>query len=132
MEVVQREVAEQEIDKWLDSKKIFKSDRENNQSQIDTLVDAIVNGVLSVDSEGNFVHKLMFPTEGDKSITELKYKKRLQERDTRRPLKGVSPTDIEGRMTAYIQALTDETSGIIGALDTYDARIAKSIVVFFL
>lgn len=132
MDKVSREVAEKEIDKWLDAKKVFESDREAQKGSIETLVDAIVNGVLIIDEELVITHKLMFPAEGDKAVTEIKYKKRLMERDTRKPLTGVSPQDIDGRMVAFIQALTGESKGVIGAMDTADMRIAKSIVVFFL
>ena len=134
MEKVAREVAEKEINDWLDSKKIFESDREAQKASVETLVDAIVNGVLTVNEDGNLVHTLLFPLgeEGKRNVTTLTYKKRLAERDTRKHLKGVSPQDVEGRMIAYIQALTDEAAGIIGALDTTDSRIAKSVVVFFL
>lgn len=134
MEKISVELAEQEINNWLESKKIFEAERVRQKQSVETLVDAVVNGFLTVKEDGDLQHTLLFPigSEEKAQVKTLTYKKRLAERDTRKALKGVSPSDVEGRMLAYIQALTDEAAGIIGALDTSDSRIAKSIVVFFL
>lgn len=130
MGVVSKEVAEKDINGWLDSKKIY--DREENTATIETLVKAVENGVLVVTEEFDLVHTLLFPTQGEKPLTSLKYKNRLAERDIKAAMKGVSANDMDARMTAYIYALTGVAKGLIDALDTSDTRIAKAVVVFFL
>ena len=131
MLVVSQEVAEKEVSDWLDKKKIFPQDREALKYQIDVLVSAVSNGVISIDEQGNLIHKLLFPLDNEKPVTTLKYKGRLAEKDTRRAMKGVSPGDVDGRVNALIMSLTDESSGVIGALDTADSKIAKAITNFF-
>ena len=133
MGVVTREIAEAEITGWLDKKKIMSQQREENKSSIDTLIEAIAEGVLTLDPDTNiFTHKLLFPTDGEMPVTELTYKPRLNDNMLRQYLSGVKPADVDGRILAYMAALTGKAKGILSALDTADKRIATSIVLFFL
>lgn len=133
MGVITREIAEAEITAWLDKKKIMSQQREENKSSIDTLIEAIVEGVLVLDSDTNtFTHKLLFQMDGEMPVTELTYKPRLNDNMLRPYLSGVKPADVDARILAYMAALTGKAKGILSALDTADKRIATSIVLFFL
>lgn len=131
-EKVSRELAEQEMNSWLDAKKIFASRRENYKDAIETLIEAIQNGVLILEEGGQFRHKLLFPIQGEMAITELTYKPRLNKKMLETPLKGVKANDSQGRMLAYLQALTDAPKNILAVLDHEDDRIADSILIFFI
>lgn len=129
--LVAKEVAEAEVERWLAYKRVNDTDRESSKGHIDVMVDAVKDGHLIIDDECNITHRLIFPTETEKPVLELKYKRRLMERDTEKTLKGVGIGDYDGRIKGFIQALTNETKGVIGAMDTADIKIAKAIAAFF-
>lgn len=129
---VSRDVAQQEVESWLDKKKVLQTTRETNDNDINTLVGAITEGVLTLNDKGEFEHTLQHPFGEEESVTGLVYKNRLNDRMLRPYLVGVKPTDADARITAYICALTGQARGIIDQLDTIDKKIAMSITVFFL
>lgn len=130
---ISHDVAESEIQKWLDKKKIYVSVREKHKDTIQFLSEAISNGDLLYDEvENSFTHKLLFQTSGESPLTELKYKGRLNDNMLRPYLKGIAGDDGEGRLVAVICALTESPRGIITALDSLDKKIAMSIAIFFL
>lgn len=130
---VAHEVAERDILKWLDTKKVFTGVREKHKDTIEFLTEAIEDGALVYNEEDNsFTHNLLFPTSGEKPLTELKYKSRINDNMLRPYLKGVANDDGDGRVTATICALTEQPRGIINALDSLDKKICMSIVIFFI
>lgn len=134
MEKVSIKTAEKEVKAWADYKKIDETKREENKEQLAKLAEAISLGHLSYDSKEHFlVQKLKFPLgEGATAVTELKYKARLKMNEVTARTKNVKPSDTYGLITAYVCALTDQNSGILGGLDSEDNRIAQAIAVFFL
>lgn len=129
---VAREVAEQEVQKWLDSKKVFDSTIEENQDSIKILTEAIMQGTLTLNDDFSFTHKLLFPLgDGETMVGELKYKHRINEKETQKYLKGVSAKDGDGRLNATIAALCNTARGIIEGLDTMDKKISNAIAIFF-
>jgi hypothetical protein len=122
------EGARQEVEAWLDEKKVSPTKRQNFDDHIDTLATAVLDGWLSRNKDGQFVQTLKFPV-GE--VKELTYKKRLQKKELKPYIKGVKQGDADGRMTAYICALTHQVSGIIDGLDSEDQEISNSIAVFF-
>ena len=129
------EEATQEVSKWLDCKKINEKKRDVYASQIETLVDGFVDGILELDSETKKItHNLKFPLEDDKgvaTVSKIVYKPRMRVSEPYAYLQGVKSSDADGRVNAYIAALTEQSTGIIKKLDTEDYAIASSIVVFF-
>lgn len=128
--------AEAEIKKWLDFKKVKPKKRESLQDNIDSMVDNIVDGTLVLDDK-TFVltHALSFPLENDKgevTVKELVYKPRIQVRDINVKMKGLKPTDADGRIIGYTRALTDQPAEVIKSLDTEDNTLAQHITGFFL
>lgn len=128
-EKISRDVAEREINDWLDSKKVFDSEKEDKADHIDILTDAIMNGVLIWNSEEKKLkQRLLFPID---EIEELNFEHRLNHKMLAPYLKGVSEKDSDGRMLAHIAALTKVNRGILQSLDSRDKKIAISIVIFF-
>lgn len=129
---VGREVAEKEIESWLDFKKVNEKKREAYKDNIDTLIDAVADGTLTLNDDKTFVQKLRFPIgEGD-SIKTLSYKPRLKVSTVHVCLQGVKSTDADGRVCAYVSALTGTDRNIIKALDTEDYSVGQAIAIFFL
>lgn len=125
-----REVAEQEVNAWLDFKKVRDRKRESSEDSIESLVYGFMDGDLVMDSESKEITlKLQFPIGG--SINELKFKPRLRLNDVHSHLKNVKSSDVDGRILAYVCALTGQNSGIISNMDSEDYSIAQSLAVFF-
>ena len=127
--------AEAEIKKWLDYKKVSPKKRESLQDNIDNMVDCIVDGTLVLQDDMKLLHTLSFPLENDKgevTVKELIYKPRLQVRDINVKMKGLKPTDADGRIIGYTRALTDQPAEVIKSLDTEDNTLAQHITGFFL
>ena len=129
--------AREEVESWLDYKKIRDSQREENQDNIEALVEWISEGVLSYDqSSGVFTHRLQFPLKNDGEgggnfLEELTYKPRIRVKDTKPHMKGVKSSDADGRVMAYLSAITNQNRSILENLDYSDYSIATNIVVFF-
>lgn len=133
MSKVSREAAEQEVNNWLDFKKVNAKKRETFKENIDILVDAISDGNLVIDDKDFvFTHTLKFPLgEGD-SVRELKYKPRVKVSTIHVCLQNVKAGDADGRICGHIAALTGIDRNIIKQQDTEDYEIGRSIAVFFL
>lgn len=131
---IKKEVAEKEVNSWLDFKKIDPLQREEQKDQVKALVSFVENGNLILNEDFTFTHILKFPLgeDGKMPVKELKYKARLKERELSSSLSNVKADDSEGRLMAHYQALTGEAKGIIAGLDKEDIKIARSIAVFFL
>src|SRR5688572_461068 len=93
--VIDRETAENEVNEWLESKKVFPSTIERHEDSVSVLQEAIMYGVLTFNKEDKSLnHKLIFPLgENGSGVTELKYIHRINEKGLQRFMKGVSPTD---------------------------------------
>lgn len=129
---VTQEQAEQEINQWLDTKKVYDSVRVEQKANIDLLIEAITRGDLVYnESDNSLKHILIHPIVSEKSTTELTYKGRLNDLDMRPHLKGVASNDGDARVLATIAALTNTPKGILAHLDTIDRRISNSIALFF-
>lgn len=133
MDKISREQATAEVKSWLDKKKVYESTRESQKDSIDLLVEAIVNGDLVLDSSTfEFKLKLLFPDALSGEITDLKFKPRLNDKMLKPCLNGVKSADADGRLLAYVSALTGQTKGVLEALDSADKKIVMAIAVFFL
>lgn len=133
MTSVSKEMAEAEVQAWLDKKKIFEDQKEQNRDSFDILVSAVMNGVITLDqTDWKFTHKLLFPFGEGEKVNTLTYKHRLNEKMLKPYQVGLSPKDGDGRFLAYVAALTEQPRAILENLDTADKKIANAIAIFFL
>lgn len=148
MTSVSREVAEAEVTAWLDKKKILQGTRDRNQEYINTLVDALSEGIIVIDGnpiDGKKVestatkeptwkikHTLQFPFGEDKSVHELEYLARLTDKMVKPYMVGVKADDADGRLLGYVAALSRQPRAVLENLDSLDKKIAMSVAVFFL
>lgn len=127
--VMNRDAAEKEIASWLDYKRIKESTREQYKGQIDVLVEAMQYGDITLNATSYVIkQKLSFPVEG--LIDELEYKARMSVGDLNKvPTKA---GDFDGKVVAYIAALTGKGMSHIQKMDSEDYKIGQAIAVFFM
>lgn len=128
--VITKAAAQEEIDAWLDSKKVFQGKRESSKDHLEILIEAMSVGCLVL-KEGKFVQTLLAPVGKDGEIKTLQYADRINRRMVAPHLQNVKASDGDGRILAYMAALTGQPKNILDKLDSEDQRIADSIVVFF-
>jgi hypothetical protein len=135
MTQIVREVAEAEINKWLDYKKVFASVREKNKDSVELLIEGIMNGTLTLNEGHQITHQLLVPLTGEggeTTVTSLTYKPRLNDKMLQSHMKGVANDDGDMRLLAIISALTGSMKGIVINLDSVDKKIAVAIAIFFI
>jgi hypothetical protein len=130
---ITRDQATAEVTGWLDKKKVYETTRELQKDSIDILIEAVMRGDLKLNPETFvFTHTLLEPESVNNEIKELTYKPRLNDKMLKPYLNGVKTTDAEGRLLAYVSALTGQVKGVLESLDSADKKIMLSIAVFFL
>jgi hypothetical protein len=132
---VNREQAVRELDKWFEFKKIRTNKREANKEFEETIVSAIIEGDLVIDENSNIKFKLPEPmsnSKGEVTVEELVFKPRLKVRELNAELRGVKNSDGDGRIVAYIAAITGQAPNIITNLYTEDYSLCTAIVMYFL
>lgn len=120
----------EELNKWLDFKKVAQRKRETYKDAIETLANGISDGLLTVDDKTYAITQtLSFPAGDIKTLT---FKPRLTVQDIKNKTATLKAGDSDGRMTAYVSALTDVSMGELSKMDTEDYNICQSIAVFFI
>jgi len=132
MNKLSREQAEVEVNSWLDHKKISAKKREAQRDQIESLVCAMEEGVLILNENKVFIHELLTPIGSEAKITKLEFAPRISIGSVHKHLEGVKSDSVDGRILAYVAALTSNTKDVIKKLDTEDYGICQSIAIFFL
>jgi len=132
--VVSLDVAQAEVEKWLDYKKVSQGKRDKQKAQIEVLVDAVCDGTLVLKEDLTWVHNLKFPvTLADKEeLKTLSYKPRISQGEAHMHLQRFKADDVDGRVLAYVLALTKTPQDFIKRLDTEDSSIAQGIAIFFI
>lgn len=130
--VISIEIAEGEVKKWLDYKKIGPTKQEANKDSIKAIAEAISEGVLRVTEEFEIIHTLKFPIKEEIETNELKYKPRIAVKAVHQQMVGVKADNVDARIMAYVAVLTGKAKGVLANLDSEDYSICTSIAVFFL
>lgn len=125
-ELITKEVAEQEINAWLDYKKIKPSQRISNKPHIDILVEGIMCGDLSIDPDKDFLitQKLCFPVDG--LFDSLTYKSRASVGDIQK-----ATNETKEVFFSTVSVLTGKGASHIKRMDSEDSKVAYAITVFF-
>ncbi len=141
--VMSQEVAEQELERWFDFRRVKERIRNNPDEGVgydvtrQALIDGFMYGQLEfIQESGILKQKLFWPVEnedGEVVLKELLWKPRIREKDLANPMKNVKQSDTNGRMKAYISAYTGENKGVLGMMDLADDYgLATSINTYFL
>jgi hypothetical protein len=126
------DVATKEVNEWVASKKFSESKKESLKDSIDSLIKAVADGTLAINEDKTINHELKFEVGADFKVKSFTYKHRLAQGEITKRTEGLKPTDADGRICAYIAALTGEPKSVILQLDTEDYSVAQSIAVFFI
>ena len=135
--VIPRDVAEEEVQKWLDYKRIsINEDDEEDVAKEKSLVKYFMDGSLCLNHDNfTITQKLKFPLsdeDGEVALAEIVYQPRLNRSHLNAKMKGVKASDVDGRLVGYTAALSGQPKGMLGKLDTEDNKVAQSVVMFFL
>jgi hypothetical protein len=130
------EMAKEETQKWLDARRVKASKIENSKELIETIEMAFLDGFLEFDEETKVLkQKLEFPIQNDKgetTVKSLEYAPRLRQIKITQATEGVSASNFNAILTAYVSAITGQAKAIIGALDTDDFATSRAIATFFM
>jgi hypothetical protein len=129
---VSREIAEADVQRWLDAKRIRQSKKTLLADNVEALIESVMEGFITIDENCNLTQILRFPVGLNENVKQLNFKTRLQVLEVSPFLKKVEQGDGDGRVLAYILAATEQPLGIIQSLDTEDLGVAQSVAVFFL
>jgi hypothetical protein len=132
MQKVSPEIAKEEIEKWLDYKKVSQSKRDSFAENLKALEEAIIEGSLVLNENFEFVQDLKFPIGEEVRTTQLVFKPRLKESTLAVHTTGLKIDDFYGRLYATVAALTGKPRDLIKSLDTEDYSIGKNIAFFFI
>jgi hypothetical protein len=128
MPVLSLELAQQEVEEWMNVKKVRTSVREANKENIQVLADGFMDGLLALNKETNEItQELMHPTDG---VKKLVFKSRLTAGDKSKYLSRAK-SDINSQIVALLAALSGENSALIAGLDTDDIAVSRSLTSFF-
>ena len=132
-EVVSYEQAQKEISKWLDMRRVSPMRRKSAfKREIERLEDAVMYGALIVNEDLSLRHVLHNPitnSKGTETLSELTYKSRVRVEDV--DYRGIKNDDADGRMLAFISALTGVPKPILRKLDFEENSLAQTIAGFF-
>lgn len=140
-EKVSREIAQEEVEAWMDAKKVGAAKRDSDlyREAKEALINGVMYGRLSFNTEtGQLTQYLDFPLElKDKqgntleTISKLPIRNRISEDDISAKLKG---KDHDGLniLRAYAAAITSQPMAVIGRLDSEDSSLLKSVASFFM
>lgn len=126
------ETATNEINRWLDYKKVDGKTRETNKDGIERLINGVCDGTLVMEDDCTITHTLKFPTDGDGQIKELKYKPRVKVNAIHMHLQGGSSTDFDFRTLATAAAISGQHKNVLKTLDSEDYKITQAITFFFM
>jgi len=135
MKKIAREVAELEFNQWLDFKKVRENKRTENKQFENLILDAMETGDVTIDGQKNINFKLSLPILDDAGKPFLEtfvFKPRIQVHELNNKLKGIAPADIDGRIAAYIAAISGQNIGLVGKMYTEDYSICQAVAMYFL
>ena len=133
MDKVSREIAEQEVNSWIEHKKMSNKRKEEKKDSIESLISYVQEGIISVDpSTFEIIQNLNFEIGEQIKIPNLKWKPFGNVGRVQLHMKNVDSTDFTGNCIAHACAQTGQSKNIINNLDSEDAVVMKVLAVFFM
>lgn len=133
-----RQLAEKEVNGWLDFQCIPKRQRDSMDATYQRLVDGVEDGRIIINPDFSVIQKLKFPASD--AVTELKFKPRLQVAEIKQAqeLEPGEESKEDGKTTgydtgfAYVKALTGQHKAMTGRMADKDYKLTDAIVLFFM
>lgn len=134
---ISREVAEKEVESWLDRMSFRKSKREKKEfkESVENLVDSMMDGLLSICEDGSLKYKLQYPVkddEGNPVLSELTFGKRITIENFAKQIKISKAETSEEKSVVLISTLTGEPQGLITKTKMGDFTELGGMAAFFL
>lgn len=126
--VLSNKVARNQVNTWLDKKKVKQKKRDDFEENIEDLVSGFETGQLILNDDNSISMNLIFPIGEIKTLT---FKPRITTADKRPYMRKVKTGDVRGTIVATGCALTGQATGIIERLDTEDFDLLSAISLFF-
>lgn len=140
--IMAKEVAEKEVEKWFDYRRVKDSARfspdENTGKDIlrEKLIESFMYGELIFDDKTGVLKQILIEPvkkeSGEIVLKELNFKPRIKRSALNEPMKSVKTNDTDGRLRAWISAITGANKAYLGSMDTSDYSTAEAIVTYFL
>jgi hypothetical protein len=133
MSKVSEDVAEKDVNRWLDAKKISDDKRQSMSDTIKEMVGYVKEGNLIISDDGKITQVLNFEIGEEDKVSELQYQNRISVDDIHKRMIGsqIKAGDVDGRIRVYVAALTKKPYALIGKLDSTDWSVASTIASFF-
>lgn len=133
---IAQEVAQDEVEKLLDLKRIMPLKRKDLAKPIEILVQAISLGYAVVDEKGMITQTLVDPvldTSSNPVLEKLEYKARLDPTTVNKRISELKAGSNQSvLLTCYASIATGQPSGIINKLDSTDRDTCDAICALFL
>ena len=120
--------AEAEVNALLDKKNIFPKRREALQQAVDSVVEAMQYGFVTINEDGTITQNMITPVD---SVSVITYKARIAPEVMNRQIASLKIDNATTRNVAYIKAYTGLLENVINKLETTDRNTAESIALFF-
>ncbi len=132
-DVITREIAEKEVNAWLQYKKVPEDYIAGSRMYIKGIEIAVREGSMVIDpTTFEITHKLKWPIgAADFEITELKYKARVGVSVIAANIAGIPVTDLTNRTLGILAALCGKPRTEIAPMDSEDFRAASDVAAFF-
>lgn len=133
MSKVPQEVAEQDVNKWLNSRNTSESKKSKMADSIKELEAYVMEGKLIVKEDGTLLQKLDCPFGEESVVSELTFKNRITVGDIQKRMTGnnIKSGDIDGRLMIYACALTGKAFEQIAKMDSSDYSVTSTVTSFF-
>lgn len=126
--VVEPSVAEKEVSQLLDSKNILPKRREALQPAVETVIEAVTYGLVTIDGDGRITQQL---TEKIGEIERIVYVPHVAPEVISKQLKGLKVYNQVNITAVYWKAYTGMMESTLDKLHPTDKAIAESLTFFF-
>jgi hypothetical protein len=131
-EMISAEVAEKELQEWLEKNYISEEKQESFQESVKIIKSAIQKGRLILQEDGKLKMNLISPIGSVASpVNELVFNARVNRKMVMPHLNGVKADNNDMRLLAYMAASTGKNKTILMELMPEDQVLADNITVFF-
>jgi len=134
---ITREVADQEVREWIESKgfRASKVEKEDFQESIDLLIDSVMDGLLVINDDNSLTYNLQYPIQdedGNDVLKSMTFNKRLTVGFFTNKMKTSKAKTQEEKTILMISELTGEPAGLIQKVQMADFTELGVIATFFL
>jgi hypothetical protein len=127
---VSKEIAEKEVNSWLDHKKMSPKRREEKKEAIESLISLVEDGTVTIEPDTFILSQHLLFERGEQK--KLSWKPFGNVGRVQIYMKNVESTDFTGNAIAHACAQTDQSKNLINSLDSEDVAVLKVLALFFM